>query len=200
MPALRLSIDEKTMATVCTDGYDLVTARVWGTRVDDEYALVEMSAGTYPQDGEPTDVTWLSMMTLAPGQVVSIELLDAAPTEPAGKSFDDTYPDTDKADLQVMDFNPDPARLAELKAAAPVRDGHAFELSTKDGTVSAVVGPQEHGFGFTSTWHVAQPDEVRLSVITYSLDSMASRQPGRTTICETLQVGEGADFTLLDAC
>jgi hypothetical protein len=200
MPALRLSIDEKPMATVCTDGYDLVTARVWGTRVDEEFALVEMSAGTYPEGGEPTDLTWLSLMPLKPGQVVAIELLDEAPTEPAGQSFDDMFPDADKVEPREMAFAPDDAMLAELKAAPHVREGHAFELTTKDGTVSAVVAPQEHGFGFTTTWHAGQPDEARLSVHTYSLESMATRQPGRTTIKDKLQVGEGANFTLLDAC
>jgi hypothetical protein len=54
MPALRVSIDGVMLATVSTDGYDVMSVRAGGTRIDDGLATLDLSGGSYPETGEST--------------------------------------------------------------------------------------------------------------------------------------------------
>lgn len=64
MPALTVSIDGVTLATVSTEGYDVMSVRADGTRVDENLATLDLSGGSYPESGESTYLTWISDVPL----------------------------------------------------------------------------------------------------------------------------------------
>jgi hypothetical protein len=68
--AIRVLLDGETLATVGTEGLDLVTVQVHGDTTQAEFAVLEMSGGIYPADGESTYLIWLNSLELRPGQAI----------------------------------------------------------------------------------------------------------------------------------
>lgn len=68
MPALEVSVDGVTIATVNMDSLDVVSVNVGGTQVDDELASQIVSGGNYPEGGPPTSLTWVDDTPLRAGQ------------------------------------------------------------------------------------------------------------------------------------
>lgn len=92
MPALSVTIDGVLIATVCTDGYDVLSVRAGGTRIDDHLANLDVAGGSYPENGEQTYLTWVNELYLQPGQVVTVSFLESASTSHAGKTIEELYP------------------------------------------------------------------------------------------------------------
>jgi hypothetical protein len=66
MPALSVSIDGVMIATVCTDGYDVLNIRASGTCIDDHLSGLEIAGGSYPENGDQTYLTWVNELPLQP--------------------------------------------------------------------------------------------------------------------------------------
>ena len=76
MPFLRVSVDGQSVASIVTDGLELVSVHVGGTRVNDEYADLGVSGGVYFGDGASDHRIWVDQMPLSVGQVVEVALLE----------------------------------------------------------------------------------------------------------------------------
>jgi hypothetical protein len=67
MPALSVIVDGQLMARVRTDGLNVLSVSLSGTKIDEALATVEFSGGIYPEDGQSTYLTWISQLALHPG-------------------------------------------------------------------------------------------------------------------------------------
>lgn len=47
MPTFIVSLDSHSIASVCTDGFEILAIHISGTRVDEEFASLHMNAGNY---------------------------------------------------------------------------------------------------------------------------------------------------------
>jgi hypothetical protein len=189
MPSLTVSLDGAVLATVCCDGYDVVSVRVGGTRVEEEFAAVGMTAGCYPDEGESTSLTWVNELELLPGQTVAVSLLKDGVTSHPGKTIDELFPDEEPT--EVVDFKITQEMLQELRAKPPRRVGWGFQLNSSSGTsYSGRTAPAEHGFGFSVLWNMHRPERASVSLHSYTIDSLEHRTPMHDHVREHLQLGQ----------
>jgi hypothetical protein len=67
-------------------------------------------------------------------------------------------------------------------------DGSAGTLSTKS---------DEHGFGFSVLWNSFHPDQVSVSLHSYTLDSIAAEAAARSTSREKVPMGGAVRLELV---
>ena len=191
MPSISVSLDGEALVCVRTDGYDVMSVNVSGTRVDDEFAELYMSAGSYPDQGESTHLIWLNSMPIRPGQVVEVNLAEGGETSQAGKTIAELFPDEVSRD--PIDFKATPEMFAELRARPSKRSRYLFGIKLSSGTsVSAQTAPDEHGFGFSVLWNSHRPERASVSFHSYTIESMEHQTPMKFHVQEHLHPGQSA--------
>src|ERR1700722_11467042 len=119
MPALRVAIDDIEVATVGTDGRDVVAIHVGGNRADEDYAHGGVTGGIYDSGGVTDHRIWIDQRTLRIGQAVSVAFVERGFQTGEGSTLSDLYPDSVDRDPSPID----PAELAkEERQALRVRD------------------------------------------------------------------------------
>lgn len=178
MPFLNVTVDGAAVATVCTDGRDILNVRVGGSRDDEDFADLSVTGGVYDRNGTTEHRTWVDQMRLAAGQVIGVELLTDATSRGEGKAIEELYPDS-------PEFHwPSPSDRAELTAEIRelplVRDGFTLRLVGSDGiSITHRTAPDEHGFGFSVLWNRQHPDRISMLLSCYTIDSVAAETLGR---------------------
>ncbi len=187
MPAISVLVDGERMATVNTSGYDAVSVHIHGTRIDDEFATLEMSGGTYPEKGESTHLIWINGHELRPGQQIEVRFQETGETWPPGKTIEELFPARKDAEESV-DFKPREAIFVELRAKPSRREGFSFQLRSSAGaSFAGSTGPMDHGFGFGLLWNSNRPERARHSLHAYTLGELESRSPLRYFIREYVE-------------
>lgn len=196
MPALSVSIDGVAIATASADGYDVMSVRAGGTRIDDDLATLDLSGGSYPEDRESSYLTWISDLTLRPGQVVTVSFLESAASSHEGKTIEELFPD--EPPTPQTDLKPTNEIFNELRAKPKLREKYSFRLVSSSGT--SFIGetkPDEHGFGFTVLWNSSYPQRARVSLHSYTLDDLEVRGPMNNYFEERIHYGDSVQFELV---
>lgn len=187
MPFLNVTVDGAAVATVDTDGRDIVSVMVGGSRDDEDFADLSVTGGVYDQSGTTEHRIWVDQMHLTAGQVIGVEFLTDATPRGEGKTIEELYPDP-------PEFHPpsplDRAELvAEIRALPLVRDGFTLRFMGSDGmSVTHTTVAEEHGFGFSVLWNRQRPDRVSISLHCYTIDSVAAETPGRTLSSQKVEL------------
>lgn len=192
MPCLTVTLDGELLAAVPCDGFDVVTARISGTRIDKEFVSIGVTGGSYPDEGESTHLTWVNELALQPGQQVHVTLLEAGAASHAGKTLEELFP---KEELEAApgDFKPTHEMFEELRARPKLREGYAFQYHSTLGTQSTGrTKPEEHGIAFSVLWNSHRPERVGVSINAYTIDSIEQRTSGTDYVREYLQIGQSA--------
>jgi hypothetical protein len=191
MPSISVSLDGKELACVQTEGYDIVSVCVSGTRIEDEFAEIYMSASSYPDAGESTYLIWLNSVPIQPGQVVEVNITEDGETSGTGQTLDELFPNEVSSDRE--EFKVTEEMFTELRTRAPNRPGYRLEANLSTGSaVSAQTAPDEHGFGFNVLWSSHGPERASVSLHTYTIDNMALRTPMKYHLNEHLNPGQSA--------
>jgi hypothetical protein len=177
MPAISVLLDGELLAVVNTTGYDVVSVHVHGTRVEEDFAAIEMSGGAYPENAESTHLIWINSHGVRPGQQVEVRFQESGETLRPGKTIHELFPEQSDTNEET-DFTPTEAMFAELKARPPLRDGFSFQLRGSNGTAFAGrTAPADHGFGFSFAWNSYRPSRVSESLHSYTLEALEHRTP-----------------------
>jgi hypothetical protein len=72
MPSFSIVLQGKLLARVSTDGLELFSIHVSGTRVDDELACVEAHGGVYSEEGKQSHLIWISSAPIRRGDQVEV--------------------------------------------------------------------------------------------------------------------------------
>lgn len=196
MPALSVAIDQQPLATVSMDGYDVINVRVGGTRIDGQLASLDLFGGRYPAVGESCHLTWISEYPIQAGQVITVTFLETASTSHAGKTIEELFPD--KPAATEADFKPEAEIFAALRAAPVLRDKYSFRLESSAGTkFYGETAHDDHGFGYSVLWNSYCPERVRVSLRSYTLNTLEARLPGRSHVEETLNTGGWVSLELI---
>ncbi len=196
MPALSISIDGAVIATVCTDGYDVLDVRASGTRIDDHLANLGVSGGSYPEDGDHTHLIWVNELQLQPSQVVTVSFLEHASSSHTGKTIEELFPD-EKLTIET-DFKPTAEVFNELRAKPKLRDKFSFRLASSSGKAFAgETAPDDHGFGFSVLWNSHHPERARVSLHSYTLENLESRTAMTNHFEERINYGGSVRFELV---
>lgn len=196
MSFLRVTVDEIEVATVDTRGRDVVSIRVGGTRVDDDYADLGVTGGVYDHEATTDHRIWIDQMPLRIGQVVGVAFVEEGVQTGQGRTIAELYPGQSEA------RTPSPAdrvELAgELRRTVQTRLGYQVRLVLPDGRAATLTTESgEHGFGFGVLWNRYGPDRMRVSLYSYTLESIAAKVPGRHTVRETFPLGSAVRLELL---
>ena len=186
MPALAVLVDDQLVARVRTDGLDVLTVNVSGTKVDEPFATLDVSGGSYPENGPSTHLVWLSEVTLQPSQRVRVEFSEDGQTLHAGKTLEELFPESLGERHGPM---PGIAQLVdEVRKRVRVREHYGFSVQSSGGaSVSAEAAPNEHGFGVSVLWNWVRPERVSASLHTYTLEQLASEEASNYHFQERLQ-------------
>jgi hypothetical protein len=196
MPALSVFVDGKHVATVCTDGLDSLSVDARGTLVDKEMSNLDVSGGNYPSGSDAMHLTWVTGVQLRAGQVVTVSLLESAASTLKGKTIDEMFPDEPQS--AQTDFKPTARMYTEVRARPKFREKYGFQLESSLGT--KFVGETEpgvHGFGFSVHWNSFHPERARVSLHSYSLESLEVRGPMSKHVEERIYFGDSVRFQLV---
>lgn len=195
MLALSVFVDGLPRARVCTDGLHVLTVNVSGNKVDDHFATVEFSGGSYPESGDSTHLTWLSELALHPGQCVRVQVTAGGSNSHSGKTLEELFPDLPEGKQEPM-----PSReqlIGEVRLRKHLRDHFTLSVQSSSGAnVSAEVNPEEHGFGASFLWNWVRPEEVSASLHTYTLDQLLSKEGFDYHFRERLHLDAWAEIRL----
>jgi hypothetical protein len=196
MPALSIRLDDVVLATVSCAGLDVLTASVSGTRIDDDFANIGVSGGSYPKEGESTHLIWVNEVVLRPGQCVEILFLEDASTSHRGLTIDELFPDevsTEGSDY----FAPTPEAFDELRRRVKVRESYLLQYASTPGTSYAGrTSEDKHGFFLTVLWNSHRPERARVSLHSFTLDAVEQRSRGQYHVEENLHVGQSVSFEI----
>ena len=201
MTALAVSVGGQRLATINCEGFDVASVHVNGTRADDPFAALHVRAGRYPAGAESVHLLWLNDVVLGPNAAVQAEVLASGETNPAGQTMDDLFggEDAQGAEHKAHDFD-DPQALSALMAHARaqpnLREGFAFTYASSLGTrLAERSAPDAHGVAFTVLWNGVYPKRVSASLRTCTLDSVETREAGRSVAREILTKGKSVRVT-----
>lgn len=192
MPALTVSLDGKHLATVCTDGYDHVSVHLRGSRIEEHLAVLTVTGGTLPEGGEPTYLTWVNSLPLAPGQVVEVAFIEHGATSHRGQTIDELR-EGEPREFTAADFKPMAEALAELRAKPSLREKFCFRLEASSGTRFAGE-TSDDAFALHVHWDSFNPERARLSLHSYTFDMLEQRGPLNYQVKERMPLGSSVRF------
>lgn len=193
MPALSLYIDGIFVASVNTEGYDILDVRVHGTFIDKNIASLEFSGGAHPEGGASSYLTWVSDLPIKLKQVVKVVFLEKALTSHSGKTIEELFPD--ELDKEPIDFKPLPEAINEIRAKPKLRSSISFMAqSPKAGSIYGKTEPDMFGFGFGVLWNAWHPERASVSLHSYTLENLESRGPMNYILNEKISIGSEVQF------
>lgn len=193
MPALSVSVDGEELATVATAGLSMIAVRLDGSRWDTEAATLDMSGGNY-RDGASRHLTWIDLRSVAPGQVLRVACIADEQTNPAGKTFEDMFPDEPRC--TQTDFTPTAAMFEEIRARPLLRAGYTFRLATSAGMdYTGRTREDEYGFSLSVLWTALyRPECARFSLRSHTVEQLRARAPARDHVRGDLWLGQHLRF------
>jgi hypothetical protein len=188
MPGLTLLLDGQKQASVNCEPYEVASAGVKGTVIEEEFASVDLMAGSYSGQSDVHHV-WLPDLVLLPGQLVEIRFDDNSQTTPAGRTLEELFPD----ESSEGPWQP-PASLADtfaqLRQKPALRQGFGFSLQSSSGAAyEGRTASGDHGFGLSVLWNSVRPSRVSVSLHSYTLDDLEQKSPLRDHVREYLEIG-----------
>jgi hypothetical protein len=195
MPAFGVALNGQFHVSVETSGLDLLEVNISGDRLGPEPAHLRISGGAYA-DGKVTSyLIWEDDRALVVGDSVSVSFDEDGRTSRPGKTIEELYPGETPRGAPAF-LEPEKV-VEELKQRPKVFDTLSFRAATTHGVVAeGSTRPEEHAFAFGVPWVSHRPDRVRVSLHTYSLDSLVSKEVGTYHLDAKIQIGQGATFTL----
>jgi len=188
MPAIQVSIDGEVVAALSTTGRDVVAVDIGGTRIDEYLATLNVAAGTYPEGGESSYLIWVDQRPLHTGQSVEISLRPNLVDSHPGKSINALYgenPCEVPAEAKSVD-----ELIEELQQHPVLREGFAFTFASSAGTTyTGETSSTDHGFGCSVLWNSHNPEHARVSLRSYTLESLRTRSDGTSHVSERLSEG-----------
>jgi hypothetical protein len=188
MPALTILLDGQKQASVNCEPYEVASAGVKGTVIEQDFASVDVMAGSYSGQDDVHHV-WLPDLALRPGQLVEIRFDEKAETAPPGLTLKELFPE--EPSQGRWEAPPSlTATFAQLRQKPALRSGFGLSLQSANGTsYEGRTAPGDHGFGFTVLWNSLRPSRVSVSLHSYTLDDIEHKSPLRDHVREYLEIG-----------
>jgi hypothetical protein len=175
MPALRISLDGVTIATIATNGLDLLDIRVSGMRFSEDFADLRVSGGSFDTGGASRYLTWITSMPIHAGQTIGVSLHEYGESSLPGKTFSELFPDESPADHSDFVFTKE--MFNDLRAMPMLRERYLFSVTAPSG--ASYVGettPDDYSFAFSVLWHASNPEVARTSLRSSTVENLEARK------------------------
>ncbi len=195
MPALSVSVDGKIIATVCTEGYDLLDFRTGGALIDSDLATLDVFGHARLENDKSLFHIWVCELPVHSQQTVAISFLENASSSHAGKTIDEVFPDDDSP--EPTEFKVTDERMAELRAMPKLREKYRFHIESSQGrSFTGESIPDAHSFAFSVFWSSFDAGYARVSLHSSTLDSLESRGPVHHYFQDKLYAGDTVRFVV----
>ena len=193
MAALSVTLNGKFVVSVASDGLDLFEVTVSGDRLGPKRPVLRVSGGSFADDTERRYLIWIDEREISSADFLTINFHANGTTSEPGKTIEELYPE--EFAEPPPPYRPVEEIFRELAERPKMFDRLAFRLVAPGGAMThALTAPAEHGFGFSVSWSAHRPDYARVSLHTYTLQSLIDNQPGTYHAQLRLQDGEGVTF------
>ena len=188
MPGLAVTVNGREVATVSTEGYNLLGVRVAGDLISEEFANLDVSGGLYGEGDKSQHLTWVNLVPLEPGDEVAVAFLGEATTSHPGKTLDELFPEDERP---MGPWEPLEKMFEDLAERPRLRDRFEFVITPPDSEpIRATTMPGDHSFGFSVSWAWTSPDRARVSLSSTSLEQIQRRVNGTYHAQFKLQIGQ----------
>jgi len=176
MPAFALSIDARPVATVSCEGRDVMHLSVHGDMTAADFALAEISGGTYKSDSDQNHSIWLDEFKVKPGAPVEIAFLEFATDSHRGQAIEELYPD--EASFEPNEVSVEDV-VRKLKRQKRLRKRYRFHLSaTNVSPIAAETRTDDYSFSFNVLWNWNHPRRARVALLSHSVDDIVQQTGG----------------------
>ena len=189
MTGLAVALNNVELVTVSTEGLNVLGVRVFGDVLGPEFASIDVSGGLYGEGDNSKHLTWIDLHDLSPGDEITVSLINDATTSFAGKTIEELYPEQEQP---MGPWQPLEVINESLLKQAKIRDGFTFMVTPPTGSpITARTEPNDHSFGFSVMWNWLNPERVRVSLSSNSLQNIIKRTGGTYQANFLMHVGEG---------
>ncbi|WP_439892603.1 hypothetical protein ACS7SF_08950 [Ralstonia sp. 25C] len=176
----------------------MLSLHVSGSRIDEDFATLNLGGGIYPEGGESTYLTWIDRMQLRAGQTITVSLLDQGTTTHPGKTNREL---SDGESREPFDYEQMPTvseMVAELKKRPILRGEYTFKYVAPDSSVlPGQTLPEEESLTMSVLWSaLRRNDAARVSLHSCTLDALAERTPFNHHAVGELSIGESIQLQL----
>jgi hypothetical protein len=118
---------------------------------------------------------WVDERELSMDDCVEVTFHARGSTSQPGRTIEELYPDESAKPSPPLE--PPEVVIRELAQRPKAFARLAFRLVAPDGSIKeGCTNPDEHGFGLSVSWVSHRPGRARVSLHTYSLESLARKQ------------------------
>ena len=189
VPGLAISLNGNHVATVSTEGLNVVGVRIHGDVIGPEFATIDVSGGLYEEGREGKHFIWIEQRKIAAGDEVEVTLLESAVTSPPGRTIEELYPENERPTGPAQSVE---QVYLDLLKRPRIRESFIFQVVPPTGEpISARTSQGDHSFGFSVMWDWLHPERVRVSLSSNSLENIVKRTGGTDHANFFLQYGEG---------
>ncbi len=176
----------------------MLSLHVSGSRIDEEFATLNLSGGNYPEEGEDTHRTWIDLMQLRAGQTITVSLLDQGTTTHQGKTNEELSDGESQEPFDYEQMPPVTEMVAELKKRPLLRAEYTFDFIASDGSqLTGQTLPEEESLSMSVLWTaLRRHDSARVSLHSWTLNGLAARAPFNDHACCELGIGESVQLQL----
>ena len=191
-PGLAISLNGSELVTISSDGFNILSERVFGDRISPEFAYLDVSGGMYGEEEDQKHLIWEPDRVISAGDEIAVTLLENATTSRPGKTIEELYPE-DKEPHGP--WQPIEQVFQDLAQRPIVRERFTFTVTpTPSQSICAETLPNDHSFGFSVTWVWLHPERARVSLSSNTLEGIAKRERGSTHAEFRLQYGQRVQF------
>jgi len=191
-PGLAISLNGSELVTISSAGFNILSVRVSGDRISQEFANLDVSGGMYGEEEDQNHLIWEPDRVISAGDEITVTLLENATTSRPGKTIEELYPE-DKEPHGP--WQPIEQVFQDLAQRPIVRERFTFTVELPSSqSIRAETLPNDHSFGFSVTWVWLHPERARVSLSSNTLEGIAKREEGSTHAEFRLQYGQRVQF------
>ena len=191
-PGLAISLNGSELVTISSAGFNILSVRVSGDRISQEFANLDVSGGMYGEEEDQNHLIWEPDRVISAGDEITVTLLENATTSRPGKTIEELYPE-DKEPHGP--WQPIEQVFQDLAQRPIVRERFTFTIELPSSqSIRAETLPNDHSFGFSVTWVWLHPERARVSLSSNTLEGIAKREEGSTHAEFRLQYGQRVQF------
>lgn len=199
MPVISVSVDNTVIASISTQGYDLVTVRAGGSATDAAFMTLDVAASKHlkvDEEGESIYHIFVSELTLQPGQQIKLAMLEHGENSHRGKTIKELFPDAETVPKD-FDFSLTAEDSKRLHEKPRNREQYTFSIVSSSGVkVVGDTAPETYCLSFSALWNGWSPESTRVSLYSRTFDDLARQEVRSDHFQERISAG---DFILFKA-
>jgi len=179
MCGLKFLVNGREIASVSSDGRNIINAYISGDVIGSELATAHMTGGYYGSEEDTSHRIWLGHHIIVEHDEIEVQFLNDVSSSSGGMTIEEL------ADVHANDYEPDEVgeeNIHEWLASQPkVRKCFSFEfMGPNNERINSTTSENDHTFHFGVMWKWTNPNEVSVRLSSTTLENMRQKKAGTT--------------------